>query len=231
MAEKKSFKRTLKRNTLNIILVLLVLAVLVGAAVLLLNVFHVFDKPPKEAQEPSVPALEDVLIPDDTIPDPEQAEPSDALQQQETVKREEAHTYGSVKVYFDSDSLLETISQTHGVALTLPGGEALPRVDIQGISGSYASLSQAEAEQLAAGILQSYYVDAPATDQVTVKEDKTLERAFIVETAAFGDAPAVRARVRFFQAGQTLWYVTLLQAADAQENEVLTTVFETAELP
>ena len=57
MAEKKSFKRTLKRNTLNIILVLLVLAVLVGAAVLLLNVFHVFDKPPKETQEPIVPAL------------------------------------------------------------------------------------------------------------------------------------------------------------------------------
>ena len=92
MAEKKSFKRTLKRNTLNIILVLLVLAVLVGAAVLLLNVFHVFDKPQQAPQEPVVPALEDVLIPDDTIPDPEQAEPSDALQQQETVKREEAHT-------------------------------------------------------------------------------------------------------------------------------------------
>lgn len=231
MAKKKSFKRTLKRNTLNIILVLLVLAVLAGTVVLLLNVFHVFDKPQKETQEPSVPALEDVLIPDDTIPDPEQAEPSDELKQQETVKRKEAHTYGSIRVYYDTDALLETISQTHGVALTLPGGEALPRVDIQGISGSYAALSQAEAEQLAAGILQSYYVDAPATDQVTVKEDATLKQAFTMETAAFDDAPAVRARVRFFQAGQTLWYVTLLQAADAQENEVLTTVFETAELP
>ena len=94
-----------------------------------------------------------------------------------------------------------------------------------------SSLSQAEAQKLAAGILQSYYVDAPAADQVTVKEDTSLEKAFTMETPAFGDAPAVRARVRFFQAGQTLWYVTLLQAADAQENEVLTTVFETAELP
>ena len=74
-------------------------------------------------------------------------------------------------------------------------------------------------------------MDAPATGEVTVKEDKTLERAFIVETAASGPAAAARARVRFFQAGQTLWYVTLLQAADAQENELLTTVFETAELP
>ena len=121
------------------------------------------------------------------------------------------------------------VSVIVGIALTLPGGEALPRIDLQGISGSWGSLSDSERETLAAGVIQSYYVDGPATEQVEVTGDSAVERGYLVTVPETEDAPAVTARVQFLQVGQTLWIVSLLETTEAAGNELLQSVYETAE--
>ena len=132
-------------------------------------------------------------------------------------------------VYYEDGALTDTISQAHGIALTLPGGEALPRIDLQGISGSWGSLSDSERETLAVGVVQSYYVDGPATEQVEVSADSAVERGYLVTVPETEDAPAVTARVQFLQVGQTLWIVSLLETTEAAGNELLQSVYETAE--
>ena len=166
MADHKHWKRTLKRNTLNILLVVLVLALLAGVAAAVWTILPLFqrnhtEQPPQEEAEPTLEEL--LLRPDETIPDPEDAEPGELpVTGEQTKPQAPRHTFGGVAVYYEDGALTDTISQAHGIALTLPGGEALPRIDLQGISGSWGSLSDSERETLAAGVVQSYYVDGPA---------------------------------------------------------------------
>ena len=232
MADKKQWKRTLKRNTLNILLVVLVLALLAGVAAAVWTILPLFqrnhtEQPPQEEAEPT---LEELLRPDETIPDPEDAEPGELpVTGEQTKPQAPRHTFGGVAVYYEDGALTDTISQAHGIALTLPGGEALPRIDLQGISGSWGSLSDSERETLAAGVVQSYYVDGPATEQVEVTADSAVERGYLVTVPETEDAPAVTARVQFLQVGQTLWIVSLLETTEAAGNELLQSVYETAE--
>lgn len=232
MADHKHWKRTLKRNTLNILLVVLVLALLAGVAAAVWTILPLFqrnhtEQPPQEEAEPT---LEELLRPDETIPDPEDAEPGELpVTGEQTKPQAPRHTFGGVAVYYKDGALTDTISQAHGIALTLPGGEALPRIDLQGISGSWGSLSDSERETLAVGVVQSYYVDGPATEQVEVSADSAVERGYLVTVPETEDAPAVTARVQFLQVGQTLWIVSLLETTEAAGNELLQSVYETAE--
>lgn len=232
MADHKHWKRTLKRNTLNILLVVLVLALLAGVAAAVWTILPLFqrnhtEQPPQEEAEPT---LEELLRPDETIPDPEDAEPGELpVTGEQTKPQAPRHTFGGVAVYYKDGALTDTISQAHGIALTLPGGEALPRIDLQGISGSWGSLSDSERETLAVGVVQSYYVDGPAAEQVEVRADSAVERGYLVTVQETEDAPAVTARVQFLQVGQTLWIVSLLETTEAAGNELLQSVYETAE--
>lgn len=232
MADHKHWKRTLKRNTLNILLVVLVLALLAGVAAAVWTILPLFqrnhtEQPPQGEAEPT---LEELLRPDETIPDPEDAEPGELpVTGEQTKPQAPRHTFGGVAVYYKDGALTDTISQTHGIALTLPGGEALPRIDLQGISGSWGSLSDSERETLAVGVVQSYYVDGPATEEVEVSADSAVERGYLVTVQETEDAPAVTARVQFLQVGQTLWIVSLLETTEAAGNELLQSVYETAE--
>lgn len=232
MADHKHWKRTLKRNTLNILLVVLVLALLAGVAAAVWTILPLFqrnhtEQPPQEEAEPT---LEELLRPDETIPDPEDAEPGELpVTGEQTKPQAPRHTFGGVAVYYKDGALTDTISQAHGIALTLPGGEALPRIDLQGISGSWGSLSDSERETLAVGVVQSYYVDGPATEEVEVTADSAVERGYLVTVQETEDAPAVTARVQFLQVGQTLWIVSLLETTEAAGNELLQSVYETAE--
>ena len=232
MADHKHWKRTLKRNTLNILLVVLVLALLAGVAAAVWTILPLFqrnhtEQPPQEEAEPT---LEELLRPDETIPDPEDAEPGELpVTGEQTKPQAPRHTFGGVAVYYEDGALTDTISQAHGIALTLPGGEALPRIDLQGISGSWGSLSDSERETLAAGVIQSYYVDGPAAEQVEVTTDSAVERGYLVTVQETEDAPAVTARVQFLQVGQTLWIVSLLETTEAAGNELLQSVYESAE--
>ena len=233
MADHKHWKRTLKRNTLNILLVVLVLALLAGVAAAVWTILPLFqrnhtEQPPQEEAEPT---LEELLRPDETIPDPEDAEPGELpVTGEQTKPQAPRHTLGGVAVYYEDGALTDTISQAHGIALTLPGGEALPRIDLQGISGSWGSLSDSERETLAVGVVQSYYVDGPAAEQVEVRADSAVERGYLVTVPETEDAPAVTARVKFLQVGQTLWIVSLLETTEAAGNELLQSVYETAEV-
>lgn len=232
MADHKHWKRTLKRNTLNILLVVLVLALLAGVAAAVWTILPLFqrnhtEQPPQEEAEPT---LEELLRPDETIPDPEDAEPGELpVNGEQTKPQAPRHTFGGVAVYYKDGALTDTISQPHGIALTLPGGEALPRIDLQGISGSWGSLSDSERETLAVGVVQSYYVDGPATEEVEVTADSAVERGYLVTVPETEDAPAVTARVQFLQVGQTLWIVSLLETTEAAGNELLQSVYESAE--
>ena len=232
MADHKHWKRTLKRNTLNILLVVLVLALLAPVAAAGWTILPLFqrdhtEQPPQGEAEPT---LGELLRPDETIPDPEDAEPGELpVTGEQTKPQAPRHTFGGVAVYYEDGALTDTISQTHGIALTLPGGEALPRIDLQGISGSWGSLSDSERETLAVGVVQSYYVDGPAAEQVEVRADSAVERGYLVTVPETEDAPAVTARVKFLQVGQTLWIVSLLETTEAAGNELLQSVYESAE--
>lgn len=232
MAEKKQWKRTIKRNTLNILLVVLALALLAGVAAAVWTILPLFqgkstEQPPQDEAQPT---LEELLRPDETIPDPEDAEPGTLpVTGEQAAPQVPRHTIGGVAVYYEDGALTDTISQDHGIALTLPGGETLPRMDLQGISGSWGSLSDSERETLAAAVVQSYYVDGPATGQVEVRTDSAVDRGYLVTIPETGDAPAVTARVRFIQNGQTLWIVSLLETTEAAGNALLQSVYESAE--
>ena len=117
----------------------------------------------------------------------------------------EAHAIGRLTLYYDENTLRRADGENGLVTLLADGAEELPRMD-----------------------LQPYYVDAPAADRVTADEDPALEHAFILNVPAAEEIPAITARVRFLDAQDGLWYLTLLYPSEGQAPGSLLRAYESA---
>lgn len=135
---------------------------------------------------------------------------------------------GSLTVSFADGELTRVDGETGLVTLLPDAARDLPRMDLQNLDGSLQDLSEEELQQLAVGLLQAYYVDAPAADTITVTADQTFLHAFLVEVPANGDTPALSAQVRFLEASNGLWYLVLLHASGEDAPNPLVTAYETA---
>ncbi len=140
----------------------------------------------------------------------------------------EAHAIGRLTLYYDENTLRRADGENGLVTLLADGAEELPRMDLQLLDGSLQELDAGEIRRLAVGLLQAYYVDAPASDRVTADEDPALEHAFILNVPAAEEIPAITARVRFLDAQDGLWYLTLLYPSEGQAPGSLLRAYESA---
>lgn len=139
-----------------------------------------------------------------------------------------AHQIGQLTVSFD-DSALTRVDSEGGLVTLLPDdARPLPRLDLLNLDGSLLVLTDEEIQQLAVGLVQSYYVGAPATAEIQVTTDETMLNAFFLDVPAAGDTPALSAQVRFLEASDGLWCLLLLhEAADAAPTALIA-AYETA---
>ena len=139
-----------------------------------------------------------------------------------------SHAVGSLTLYY-AEGALQEVPVAEGVTSLLPDwNETLPRLDAQRLDGSLEDLTDGELQQLAVGLVQAYYVDAPATGEISAAADDAVSDGLRLELPATDDAPALSARVRFLEAADGLWYVALLSPGGETVPDALTTAYETA---
>ncbi len=133
------------------------------------------------------------------------------------------------RTLYYAEGALQEVSVAEGVTSLLPDwNETLPRLDAQRLDGSLEDLTDGELQQLAVGLVQAYYVDAPATGEISAAADDAVSDGLRLELPATDDAPALSARVRFLEAADGLWYVALLSPGGETVPDALTTAYETA---
>lgn len=167
----------------------------------------------------------------ETAPDTTQQDSDAPLVSAGDGKEEDTETasrkIGALTVTF-ADGALTRVDGDGGLVTLLPDeARNLPRLDLQNLEGSLQDLSDEEILRLAVGLVQAYYVDAPAADTITVTADQTLLHAFLLEVPAAGDTPALTAQVRFLEESDGLWYLVLLHAADEDAPSALLSAYET----
>lgn len=134
---------------------------------------------------------------------------------------------GSLTVAYSDAELIRVDGDNGLVTLLSDAAQALPRLDLQNLDGSLQDLTDEEIQQLAVGMVQAYYVDAPVSDTISVTVDQTLLHAYLVDVPAASDAPALSAQVRFLEASDGLWCLVLLHAADQDAPAALLSAYET----
>lgn len=137
-----------------------------------------------------------------------------------------AHAEGALTMYYDDAAVTRSQAESGVVSLVTEATASLPRLDLQCLDGDLTELSADELQQVAVGLVQAYYVDAPATDSLTVSVDQTLRSAFVIDAPETADAPALTAQVRFLQASDGLWYLVLLTRADAEAPPALLVAYQ-----
>ncbi len=208
------------------VLIIVLVVLLAAACFLLWRLFFAPSAPPEAVENPpeeaGPSAPEEPEKPAEPDAPPEQF-PDDADSHQS-----EPHIFGALRLYYDEDTLeSEADGDRTRVALCADGKE-LPRLDAQVLDGP--GLGEEQRVRLAAGLLQAYYADPPATEDVSVEADPEIELGYRLETPALGETPAMAARVRFLDAGAKLWCVVLLYPADETPGQALTAAFESAEI-
>ena len=208
-------KRKLEPRT--ILLVAIPLCLLAVALFFLIRAMNSIGSPADGAADPSQQLSEDG----------QQGHSSSTGDDVSSSQSAQAQTIGQLVLYYD-DGVLERVDGDNGLVSLLPDdAEQVPRLDLQPLGGSMQDLSDAEIQRLAVGLLQAYYVDAPATDAIAVSADQTLQHAFFLEVPATEDAPALTAQVRFLEASDGLWYLLLLHASEETAPADLLAAYET----
>ena len=205
-----------KVNVRVVVLVVVLAAALVAAVIVLMRLLGSFQSPTTPAQDPG----------QQTTDAPQTGEPP-AETDDAAPENLPAQSVGKLTLYY-ADDALQRVDSESGLTTLLTGTEQLPRLDLQRVDGSLQELTDAELQRLSVGLVQSYYVDAPATDAISAAADGVLQDAWVVETPATDDAPALTARVRFLEGSDGLWYLLLLCPAEEQVPDALMTAYETA---
>jgi len=205
------------------VLIIVLVVLLLAACFLLWRLFFAPSAPPEAADEP--PAGTEPEAPAEPAPpeEPEEKFPDDA-----SASQPEPHIFGALRLSYDADELESETNEDRTRVALCANGRDLPRLDAQVLDGP--GLDEEQRLRLAAGLLQAYYADPPATEAVSVEPDPAVELGYRLETAALGEAPAMAARVRFLNTGAKLWCVVLLCPADETPGQALTAAFESAEI-
>ncbi len=220
-----------RRRTGLIVAVAAVLVVLV--AILGFMLFKLFYTPPARTQAPEQSVQAEAEPLEQGSPEaPAQTPAGDELfapvdPESPAVPRAEEHLYGQLQLFYDKDTLVQTSEDPKTQIALLPeGADELPRLDGQCLDAP--GLSEEQRVRLAAGLVQAYYTDPPATESVTVTPDPALPSAYRLEAPALEEAPALTARVRFLAAGTELWYLVLLCPAGEEAPAALVDAYESA---
>lgn len=229
--QKKSVGRFLKRNTLNILIILavvLLLAALFSAAVLVVDLLRT-QEPAAPVQQPSAP--EEPSSPDAQPGAPTAQQPPadtdgprpDALTPPFDGSRQELLADGRLLVYYDPEALKLTTDGEGLYSLVGLDGATTPRVDLQALPAALSELENDELERLAIGIVQAYYYLAPETGDFTVSSAERTADGYSAEllAPAYDGAPAVTAKVRLMQLDKKLWYAVALLPEGADTTAVL----------
>lgn len=223
--EKMSVGRYLKRNTLYIVLTVLLLLLLAG----LITVLVLILRGPAVKPQPPAPEQEIIQTPQEPGPEPEQpAEPQEPQPQPEQPAQPEVFQppfEGKTKFLANQklaltydDTALQLVEQDDLYTLLEHSGEAVPRMDLQRLYGKLADLTREELQWLAVSMVQEYYYMPPAAEEMTVSDEHRTDTAYSATVAApaYKDAPAVSAQVQLLQVHDQLWYVILLTEEGAE---------------
>ncbi len=238
MAKNKKMTplRFLRRNTLNILLVLMMLALLVGIALVARQMLDLMQtsQPPAQTEQDEQQSQPDV--PPEEQEDPVQPdEQEDPAQPDEDMPVMFIPPFDGETAFLANDKLALTydasalsLSEQDGVYTLLDiTGPLLPRMELQALEGSMEALSIEERRSLAIGLLQAYYYLPPAAELVAyADEHDTLENYRVTLTCEpYREASAMTAKVRLMQIGEELWYAIELLPEGA-EHAAMTQAFD-----
>jgi len=219
---KNSPIRFIKRNTLYILLILLI-CVLVAALV-----FMVWQIVKMVGPEETVPPVAEQEIVQPTEPAPKPEEPP-AAQPEEAEPAEDVLSqlpgafvppFDGITKFLSNQKLALTydgtklqLAERDGLyTLTGLDGQALPRLDLESLPVSLDDLTEEERTELAVGLLQACYYVAPATADIACEVTELTENnvAMTLSAPAHLDAPAMKAKVRLMQVQDKFWYAIAL---------------------
>jgi len=210
------------------VLIIVLAVLLLAACFLLWRLFFAPSAPPESLENPPGETEADTPPEPDEPDAPEEPDTPEQFPDDASANQAEPHIFGSLRLFYDGDTLKSETDEDKTHVALCAGGKELPRLDAQVLDGP--GLGEEQRVRLAAGLLQAYYADPPATEAVPVEPDPAVELGYRLETAALGETPAMSARVRFLSAGAKLWCVVLLCPADETPGQALTAAFESAEI-
>ena len=106
-------------------------------------------------------------------------------------------------------------------SFTPSGGGSTPRLDLRRVSFDTASLTQESFDRIAAGLLQAYYFDPPATQDIRVTDSQLTPELYTASAHAdaSSDTPAMTAEIKIFRLEKAAWYAVLLLPENTAEQE------------
>lgn len=235
--EKMTVGRYLKRNTLYIVLTVLLVLLLAG----LITVLVLILRGPAVKPQPPVPEQEVIQTPQE--PQPEQPEepqePEPQPQPEQPAQPELPEVFqppfaGKTKFLANQklaltydDAAVQLVEQDELYTLLELSGEAVPRMDLQRLYGKLADLTHEELQWLAVSMVQEYYYLPPAAEEMTVSDELRTDTGYFVTVTApaYKDAAAVCAQVQLLQVHDQLWYVILL-TGEGSEAPALQQAFD-----
>ena len=223
--EKVSVWRFLKRNTLYIVLSILLGILIAGLITVLVLIFRgpaVEPKPPVQQEEIIQKPEEDAPIPEqpeEPQPQPEQpAQPSQPEVFQPPFEGKTKFLANQKLALTYDETALQLIEQDDLYTLLEVSGEAVPRMDLQRLYGKLEDLTGEELRWLAVSMVQEYYYLPPAAEEITVTDESRTETGYFVtvHAPAYKDAAAVTGQVQLLQVREQMWYVILLTEEGAE---------------
>lgn len=222
---KNSPIRFLKRNTLYILLIVLICALIAALALMTWQIIKSVS--PKEPEAPVTekdPVQQTQVQPETTLPpqqvvvEPNQAAPTEDVQAQfpgafEPPFDGTTKFLSNQKLALTYDSSKLQLEEKDGLySLTGKDGQSLPRLDLESLPTSLDALTSDEREELAVRLMQACYYVAPATADITCTVTANEENNFSITLTAPAhlDAPAMTAKVRLMQVRDTFWYAIAL---------------------
>ncbi len=223
--KKKTVVRFLKRNTLNIAIILVI--VLVIAAIFAVAVLVVDLSRPAQPAQTQQPEQSTQPVQTQQPEQPDELRPADSVGMEDEI----TPPFDGCMEFLADDRLILTYDDTKLKFISSASGlfslvgldeEETPRMDLQRLSTSLGELETSELERLAIGILQAYYYVAPQTEQITVQNASRSAEAYTAELSApaYDSAPAVTAKIRMMQLDKQFWYAIALMPEGADTAAV-----------
>lgn len=223
--EKMSVGRYLKRNTLYIVLTMLLVLLIAGLIAVLVMIFRKPAAPQPPAQEivqtpeQEEPAPEQPAEPEEPQPEPEQpAEPSQPEVFQPPFEGKTKFLANQKLALTYDEQALQLVEQDDLYTLLGVSGEAVPRMDLQRLYGDLEDLTGEELRWLAVSMVQEYYYLPPSAEEITVSDESRNETGYFVtvHAPAYKDATAVTGQVQLLQVHEQMWYVVMLTEAGVE---------------
>lgn len=223
--EKMSVGRYIKRNTLYIVLTMLLVLLIAGLIAVLVMIFRkpAAPQPPEQeivqTPEQEEPAPEQPAEPEEPQPEPEQpAEPSQPEVFQPPFEGKTKFLANQKLALTYDEQALQLVEQDDLYTLLGVSGEAVPRMDLQRLYGDLEDLTGEELHWLAVSMVQEYYYLPPSAEEITVSDESRNETGYFVtvHAPAYKDATAVTGQVQLLQVHEQMWYVVMLTEAGVE---------------